>query len=159
MMQESRNPIVMGSTSGNVYDKLKSLAEEITEGIFNLSGPEINKNDLRRDVDSIAEVAAREKSPEVMVNVLLFRKYADIANQAKDSKKDNFSFMAELPSLVAEDNVELVGWSALGAKIFWLRLTTCILAFISFVVMSTVPGIQYAEYSPSDAFMVGNTLH
>lgn len=155
MMQESRNPMALGNNSGNFYDLLKSLAEEITEGIFNLSGPEVNKNDLRSDVESIAELAAKEKSPEVMVNVLLFRKYADIANNVKDTKNEKFSFMGDLPSLVEENpHVELVGWSALGTKIFWLRLSCCLLAFISFVVMSTVPGIQYADYSPSHYFLV-----
>lgn len=154
MMQESRNPIY--GASDNALDVLRSMALEIREGIYSLSRPDVPESEIEKDIDDIAKASHEkydgdEKSSTAVLSLSLFRKYAEIANQIKDSKQ-NDGFLADLPSIVHVNDDLLTGWSALGERIFWLRLSVSCLAFISFVVMSTVPYIDYAE------FAVGRTL-
>lgn len=163
MILESRNPInssPMGSSSsssGSLYDKLKALSDEISEGILNLTDD--NKTKVTMEIQSLKDQAAKDRAPEVTANIFLFRKYAETANYWKDAhanlKNDKLGLIGELPSFVYETNdEELVGMTALKTNIFWLRLVTCILAFISYIVMSTVPGIGHADFNPSATFKV-----
>lgn len=140
-----------------MYDKLKALSEEMSEGILNLTDE--NKTKVTMEIQSLKDQAAKDRTPEVTANVFLFRKYAEVANYWKDShdalKHDKLSLIGELPSFVYETNdAELVGMTALKTNIFWLRLITCILAFISYIVMSCAPNIGHADFNPAANFKV-----
>ena len=106
----SRNNSRGSLSNGTIYDKIAQLSDEIIEGIYNLS-PGEERSLLINEVHMLKQEAMREKSPEVAQNLLLFRKYAEIANQIKDSSKYSNSFINDLPALVSEyKEEELIGW-------------------------------------------------
>jgi hypothetical protein len=143
----SKNPV--NSAGSTMYDKLNELNREMEQGIFSLSGTDTGNSNLQADLDQIAGIASREKSSEAVASILLFRKYAEIANHLKESNHEQNQNSWELSSFVHEDSdAESVGTSAFGRKIFWLRVAVFILSFISFVVMSTVPNVTKDCFSP-----------
>ena len=149
--------------NGTLYDKLNHLSEEISEGIVNLSDGKrwLVETELRR----LKEDANNEISPEAVYNLMLFRKYSQIANQIKDDKLElianqqqqgnniiggGFSAITE----TGNDDAMLVGMDAAKTNIFWLRLVAAMFSFISYVVMATVPYVSGAHYSPYKHFSV-----
>eukprot|EP01036_Dinobryon_divergens_P034061 gene34061-44009_t len=160
------NPVIALYTVGlnssdTLYDKLNGLAEEIKTGILNLSSSSslqgIDRRALALELEALRDASYRERSPEAVLNILLFRKYADMANQIKDnsdnsSEKQLFinAIGDSLPSFVyRHQEGELVGWNAMQSSIFWLRILTCIFVFISYVVMSSVTDIAIADNNPA----------
>lgn len=156
MMHESKASGKMET----LYDKLNNLAAEISEGIINLSGG--RREEVQRQLSELREQAYRERSPEAVYNTVLFRKYAEIANQIKDSKEggrtEKATFLGELPSFVYESDDEniLVGWEATKANIFRLRTLVVVFALISFSVMSSAPYINEAQFQPKHHFNVSS---
>ncbi len=111
------------------------LVEEIREGILNLSVTD-SKKILHDELEKISK--ASTSSSSASEPLLLFRKYAEIANEIKDSKShDNFNFVNKhLPTFVKETNgSQLFGWEALKQHVFWLRLSCSVFSFLSFVLM------------------------
>eukprot|EP00597_Dinobryon_sp_UTEXLB2267_P003006 CAMPEP_0170065154 /NCGR_PEP_ID=MMETSP0019_2-20121128/5348_1 /TAXON_ID=98059 /ORGANISM="Dinobryon sp., Strain UTEXLB2267" /LENGTH=399 /DNA_ID=CAMNT_0010271953 /DNA_START=48 /DNA_END=1247 /DNA_ORIENTATION=+ len=160
------NPVVALYTVGlnssdTLYDKLNGLADEIKSGILNLSKSSslsgIDRRALVDEIEALRDASYRERSPEAVLNILLFRKYADLANQINDScnaSKDKQLFINAIgdtiPAFVYRPQEgELVGWNAIQSSIFWLRISTCVFSFVSYVIMSTVPHIADIKYYPA----------
>jgi hypothetical protein len=158
MIQESAmNPMGNGGTT--LFDKIRSLGEEIQEGIVNLSNGKrwLVETELQR----LKEQAERDSSPEATYNLLLFRKYSDIANQIKDENVELRDQGGAFPVILPEagnDERLLRGMDALRSNLFWLRVVAALLSFISFVVMSTVPHVNIARFHPYDYFEVSVCL-
>jgi hypothetical protein len=160
MMQES------GGRVETMYDKLNSLAAEISEGIINLGGERRDK--IQQELSELRAQAYKERSPEAVFNIVLFRKYADIANRIKDSKEDKnntadshhgldrTTFVGNLPDFVykADDESMFVGQSATKANIFKFRACVAVFSLIAFSVMSSVPYINEADFHPEHHFLV-----
>jgi hypothetical protein len=151
------SPLGAGVKSSSFYDKLNHLSAEISEGIVNLSEGKrwLIESELRR----IQEEANREVSPEAVYSLLLFRRYAEIANQIKDANKElqsqvnNGQFPSFLPEAGNDENL-LKGLDAAKSNLFWLRVLAAMFSFISYVVMATVPYVSLSSYSPSHHFSV-----
>lgn len=128
--------------------------------IFNLSYSDFKKTDIRNDVEKIAEQASSDSSPEVAVNTLLFRKYADIANYIKDSRKHSFEKVTDNtpPELSTTDSAasDPNGWSKAEFKAFQLRVVTFVLSLISFSVMASVNKIRVSKWCPAANGSFGN---
>lgn len=153
MMHESKASAKMET----LYDKLNNLAAEISEGIINLSGG--RREEVQQQLSELREQAYKERSPEAVYNTVLFRRYAEIANQIKDSKEgraEKATFIGELPSFVYESDDEniLVGLEAMKANIFRLRVLVVVFSMIAFAVMSSVPFINEADFYPAKHFHV-----
>lgn len=156
-----------------LYDKLNLLAEEIAQGIFNLTGG--RREMIQREIDDLRDASYRERSPEAVYSILLFRKYADIANAIKDGRgsgdkagtslsaagaaggggaasSERMSLIGELPDFVfhPEDETLLRGHNAFSTIVFRLRCVAAALAVIVFAVMSATPHITDADYAPED---------
>lgn len=157
--EEVISPLSTHSRS-TLYDKLNLLAEEISEGVINLSDGKrwLIENELRR----LREEAEKEVSPEAVYNLLLFRKYSGIANLLKErnvdleariqnfenSRDDSSMFDIAHGTVDGQGEVVLVGFDAVKSNIFWLRVLAAMFSFISFVVMSQVPYVSRATFSP-----------
>lgn len=140
-----------------LYDKLNNLADEISEGIINL-GDGAREN-VQQDLSELREQAYKERSPEAVYNTLLFRKYAEVANQIKDSRssgRDKATFVGELPSFVyeADDEQNLVGHQSTQTNIFRLRAAAALFSLITFSVMSSAPFMDRDTFSPNSNFNV-----
>jgi hypothetical protein len=157
-----------------VYEKLGSLAEEIQEGIKNLS--DASRTELDSEIEILREQSFEQRAPEAEFVSRLYRKYADIADTlksktgktgktgtgktGKDVYKESFFHNAllgevQVPSYIYEGTAEqLAGFAALGNNLFWLRALTCLFCFLTYVIMATVPNIGVALLHPSDAFAV-----
>lgn len=145
----------MSRGGATLFDKLQHLSSEISEGIVNLSGGKRWLVDM--ELQHLREEAQKETSPEATYNLLLFRKYADVANQIKDENAELKTQGASFPSILPEagnDEALLRGLDAMRSNLFWLRVLAALLSFISFVVMSTVPHVQRAHFHPSSYFEV-----
>lgn len=129
-------------------EKFDMLIDEISEGIRNLKSSS-SKRLLNMLFKQLKESSSSDKHPHITYATLLFRQYANIANDIKESKAQK-STEKQLSLFNAFDNtnnneyveLELVGWSAMNNKLFWYRTATGMLVFISFVLMSTVPNIR-----------------
>lgn len=138
-----------------LFDKLQHLSSEISEGIVNLSGGKRWLVDM--ELQHLKEEAQKETSPEATYNLLLFRKYADVANQIKDENAELKTQGVSFPSILPEagnDEKLLRGLDAMRSNLFWLRVLAALLSFVSFVVMSTVPHVQHAHFHPNSYFEV-----
>ena len=146
----------MGARTGDsLFDQLRNLSSEISEGIIELSNGKRWLVDV--ELQRLCEQAQKEVSPEASYNTLLFRKYADIANQLKTDNVELKSTQQAFPSLLPEagnDERLLRGFDALKSNLFWLRVVAALFSFISFVVMSTVPHVSRVQYHPADYFDV-----
>eukprot|EP00601_Ochromonadales_sp_CCMP2298_P028505 CAMPEP_0173325454 /NCGR_PEP_ID=MMETSP1144-20121109/516_1 /TAXON_ID=483371 /ORGANISM="non described non described, Strain CCMP2298" /LENGTH=353 /DNA_ID=CAMNT_0014269649 /DNA_START=49 /DNA_END=1113 /DNA_ORIENTATION=- len=152
-MDAQQNPIAAAARAETLYDKLNNLAAEISEGIINLSGQP--RAQMQAELALLREASFRERSPEAVYSTALFRKYADLANNLSTPNRQ--TFMGELPSFVYEGDDEnmLVGWEATKTSIFRLRGVAWLFSLLSMAVMSSVPDIDDAEWSPSDYFESG----
>lgn len=162
--EEIRSPL--GTHTGvSLYDKLNQLANEIGEGVVNLSTS--RRWLVEAELSRLREEAEREVSPEAVYNILLFRKYAGIASQIQDrnvelerkvtSLEESSMFEVGGGTLDGRGEVILAGFDALKSNIFWLRVLAAMFSFISFVVMSQVPYVQRAHFAPGDHFSCWNT--
>lgn len=174
-VQMSKNDEVISPLSthsrSTLYDKLNLLSEEISEGVINLSDGKrwLIENELRR----LREEAEREVSPEAVYNLLLFRKYSGIANLIKQrnvdleariqsimaTRDDSSVFDIAHGTLDGQGEAILVGFDAVKSNIFWLRVLAAMFSFISFVVMSQVPYVSRATFSPGAHAEVDNHIH
>mmetsp|Transcript_164 Transcript_164/g.217 ORF Transcript_164/g.217 Transcript_164/m.217 type:complete len:407 (+) Transcript_164:116-1336(+) len=161
MMNDSstQNPLGSRAKAETLYDKLNNLAAEISEGIINLSGA--SRDEMQKELSAMKDAAFQERSPEAVYNTQLFRKYADIANQIKDSQRagagvdSRSTLIRDLPSFVYEsdDGNLLVGWEATRTNIFRIRIVTVMFSLIAFAVMSATPAINEADWAPNDHFL------
>ena len=144
-----------------MYDKLNGLSSEISEGIVNLSNGKrwLVESELRR----LQNKADQETSPEVEYNVLLFRKYAEVANQIKDSSQRNddsrtHDSRAVITATQTSGTYQILvsGFEFVKRNLFWMRMLSAMFAFISFVVMSTVPHIYKAHLHPNSYKLVND---
>lgn len=140
-----------------VYDKLNKLNAEIAEGIINLEGGQ--RDVMQRQLTTMREQAYKERSPEAVFTTVLFRRYAQAANEIKDSKiskGDKTTLVGELPSFVFEkdDDNLLVGWEATKTNIFRIRALATLFALLTFAVMSSVPFVTESDFYPEHHFNV-----
>eukprot|EP01032_Pedospumella_encystans_P014832 gene14832-17010_t len=158
--EEVISPLSNHSPRSTLYDKLNLLSAEISEGVINLSDGKrwLIENELRL----LREEADREVSPEAVYNLLLFRKYSNIANLLKErnvdlevriqtlahSRDDSSMFDIAHGTVDGQGEAVLVGFDAVKSNIFWLRVLAAMFSFISFVVMSQVPYVSRATFSP-----------
>lgn len=144
--KEVSNPIAAGAPSTS--DDPTQLGTEITEGIFAIS--EGKKWLVEVELQRLKDQANLNPTPEAMHNLLLFRKYAEIAFQIKD---ENMALKSQemFPSLLPEagnDESLLNGYNALRSNFFWLRLLSAVFSLISCVVMASVKDIGKSHYRP-----------
>jgi hypothetical protein len=152
MMHES-------SKTETVYDKLNKLNAEIAEGIINLSGGQ--RDVTHRELNTLREQAYKERSPEAVFTTALFRRYAHVANEYKDSKfsagsEKKTTLIGDLPNFVYEkdDDNMLVGWQATQTNIFRIRALATLFALLTFAVMSSVPYVTESDFYPEHHFNV-----
>jgi hypothetical protein len=155
--QEIRSPLGT-QAGGTLYDKLNLLATEISEGIISLSNGKrwLVEGELKR----LKEESDREISPEAVYNLLLFRKYSNIADQIQEQNVELLAKVASLEdgslfdiggsTIDGGNEAVLAGFDALKSNLFWLRVLAAMFSFISFVVMSMVPHVPKAHFTPSD---------
>lgn len=138
--------------SETLYDKLDRLAVEIRQGVINLSKDKVDA--VQDELDRLKELSFKQKFPETVYNIMLFRKYAEVANDAIDERKF-LNAKSEFPIFSDTNNNEklLVGLNAAKTNVFWFRLLTGMFAWISFVVMSSVPHIDDFSYSPGESWV------
>lgn len=154
MMHESVTSPLSSRRGQSLYEKMNDLSAEISEGIVNLSDGK--RWLIESELNRLKEESQRETSPEATYNLLLFRRYSDIANQIKDQVTELQS-QSSFPSILPEagnDSSLLRGFDAVKSNIFWLRVVAALFSFISFVVMATVPHVDRAHYLPGSYFEV-----
>jgi hypothetical protein len=145
--QEVSNPIAAGTDSSAIDDPAH-LGAEITEGIFAIS--EGKKWLVEVELQRLKDQAELNASPVAMHNLLLFRKYAEIAFQIKDENaalKAPDMFSSLLPE-AGNDEGLLNGYNALRSNYFWLRLLSAVFSLISFAVMRSVQDVGSPHYKP-----------
>jgi hypothetical protein len=148
----------VSSKTETVYDKLNKLNAEIAEGIINLG--DSPRDVVQRELTFVRDQAYKERSPEAVFATILFRRYAAIANDIKDSKTSGggakSTLIGDLPSFMYEkdDDNMLVGWEATKTNIFRMRAIATLFALLTFSVMSAVPNITEADFKPEDHFDV-----
>jgi hypothetical protein len=157
MMMENSNPLA-GSFIGKdtLFDKLNQLADEIIAGIINIS--DARKEDVMIEIDNLRMESFKERCPEAVFSTILFRKYADIANRIKDSRKDSpveSNLWVDIPSFSsASFDEDSSGWASIRRKSFILRISATLFGFLTFIVMSVVEHIDLADYNPGKYFSV-----
>jgi len=137
---------------------LNLLAEEISDSIIYLSDATRNGQRwfVEEELKQLKVEASRYSSTEAIYSLILFRKYAEIATEIKEAKyTGGIPGIGELSLTSVENNDTrlLVGLDAVKTNIFWFRVFAAVLAFVSFVLMSTVPGIQTSDYRPGNHFL------
>ena len=134
----------MMSNEENV--KLDLLIDEISEGIRNLS--KLPKKALNNIITQLKEASKNDQYPKVTLSILLFRKYANIANEIEETLKATASspnsnsasgvYLSSdsglSPLFDATSNtgidVRLIGWGAMRSRLFWYRVGNIILISI-----------------------------
>ena len=166
---EVRSPIVVPPS--NVEHELAiTLTSEISEGVHNLTGGK--RWQVDRELKRLKDIADRDSSPVAAYNLLLFRKYAVIADQIQERNESLEEEMASYsePAIAtrhrdSDDESEpaavISGSNALKSKLFWLRVMAGVFSFISFVIMSNLYSIDRMTYSIEDYFPlpVGVEMH
>lgn len=143
------------SDHDGLSEKLKNLAAEIETGILNMQ--QGSTEEKQQCIDAMRREAQRMRSPDAVYVHLLFRKYANATNETVASLRESSMFYNDgAVGFIFEpkDEKRLVGLKALKTNIFWLRMVSAVLAFISYVVMSTARYITEDEFHPSDFFEV-----
>lgn len=141
----------------------KLLEEEMIEGVLNLS--DVSRITKLNEIESLKDACRPREHPEDQFRLLLFRKYAGIANDIKDSiqtKNQRTLLGGDLPSLVYEVNDEqLTGWAAVRTNAFWLRFFEAMLCFVAVVLLSNVKYISTSSFTSSHYFLDGcrNNIH
>ena len=155
------------SKSDTLYDKLNSLNDEIGEGLINLRGG--RREDTVREIHDLRSISYRERSPEAVFSLLLFRKYSDEANRIKDLSKSQhqvqhgsasgmggggLSLVGDLPAFMyqADDESMLVGANALKTTTFQLRCVAVLFSLLTLGVISATPFITETDFNPHDHF-------
>ena len=82
----------------------------------------------------------------------LMKRTEDSSNSSNSSNSKNDYFP---PYLFESQPEQLAGCASTKKNIFWLRCIASLLAFSSFVIMSTVPNINIANPEGSDLFLPG----
>lgn len=135
----------------------KLLEEEMIEGILNLS--DVSRRLKLDEIESLKDVCRDREHPEEQFRLLLFRKYAGIANDIKDSvetRSNRTLFNGDLPTLVYEVNDEqLTGFTAIKTNAFWLRFLEALLCFLAIVLLSNVRYIS-SSYLDSRRYVLSN---
>ena len=155
MAESQQNPL---HDPDGELEQIGKLCREIREGILNLI--DTRGQEEQEELNELRTAALIRRAPESTYATLLFRKYADIANDIKDSQHQRGdSIIGDIGTLAVyepDDEKRLVGWDALRTNIFWLRMGTATLAFISYVLMASVKFINYAKYHPFRYFSVSS---
>lgn len=138
------------------------LNTEIEQGIENITG--LPHSQVKREVSKIKDEAYKvERAPEAEFALLLFRRYADLAENLKSKNelvdRNNNSMLDDVPSYLYEATTEDLpsGYGAFQHNKFWLRAIVCMFCFLTYVVMSTVPNVTSTRLYPADAFLKGCT--
>jgi hypothetical protein len=144
--KEVSNPIAASVSS--TADDPTQLGATIKEGIFAIS--EGKRWLVEVELQRLKDQADLNTAPEAMHNLLLFRKYAEIAFQIKD---ENAALKSQemFPSLLPEagnDESLLNGYNVLRSNFFWLRVLSAVFSLISCAVMTSVKDIEKGHYRP-----------
>lgn len=141
-------------------EKVNLLNEEIAQGIKNLSDEPVAT--VTSSLDSIrSSVFEQDRiSPETEYALQLFRKYADLANDIKDRASGRGEFaqagtgsavLDALPQFVYESHrEEFAGQESFRKNIFWYRFVIFLLALTVFLVIVTVPAMEYQKLKTTD---------
>lgn len=132
------------------------MSEEISEEIIILSGRP--RAEVEDELHRLKAVADKDPSADAAYALLLFRKYADLANELKDGNaelertvsalSEASVFDAAAGTIDGESKAKLAGYAATRAKIFWLRVIAGVFSLISFIVMTCVPEVGGTHYNP-----------
>lgn len=151
---------------GDVSAAARELSDEITQGLINLSG--VSEVRMRRTLGSMKDIARQHRVPTLRYSLLLFRKYADIANDIKDtttgrsSSNGNSSGQSspiDITTLIPDsDHQKQTGILATTTYLFWYRVLCSNLALLSWMLMANVPYITYADFHPYRYFSVSLTV-
>jgi len=141
----------------------RELSDEIAQGIINLCG--ISEISMRRAFSSMRDIARQHRVPALRYSLLLFRKYADIANDIKDtgrSSNGNSSSQSspmDITALIPDsDHQKQTGILATTTYLFWYRVLCSNLALLSWMLMANVPYITYPDFYPNRYFSVSLTV-
>jgi hypothetical protein len=142
-------------------ERFDILIDEISEGIRNLSSSP--KKVLKTLFKQLKESTRSDSHPQITYATLLFRQYANIANDLKQQLREYTLANESIIAMETSDELQnsyaaLAGWSAMNNKLFWYRASTAILVFISFVLMSNVPNIRLASLRAWEIFSVSVQL-
>lgn len=166
MISEVQNVVLDRATVG----KLSALAAEISEGLANLTKSKrwLIENELHR----LQDEADRESYPQVVYNILLFRKYCSASNSIRDNRaelEEQIKFLSHASLLERgtgirdiEREARLTGWKAIVSARFRMRITAGMFSLISFLVMASVPKVDKAFFHPGQMGRVSRgpcTLH
>jgi hypothetical protein len=137
------------------YEKLALLNAEIEQGIKNLSSESVAQ--LSTEIDNIKGNSFRDRAPEAELALQLFRKYADVANNIKDSAQGRndtsqsahgglSSMLEAVPAVIYEGHRdELAGRDSFRKNIFWYRCIVAVLGLTANIMFITTPFINHAS--------------
>lgn len=170
-MSDTSNPIQQGAESpANLNSSLPTgnlaqlFPQEIMEGIINLSNGSRQRQSWDRELEVYRNVATLHSQPQFALPLLLFRRYAEVANDIKDQRHNDEHLHGEAKSGLLDDLhqianysyesevTDLSGWNAMKTYTFWFRFFTALFAFLAVVIMSSVPYIGMSDFAPSRAF-------
>jgi len=125
----------------------RELSDEIAQGIINLCG--ISEISMRRAFSSMRDIARQHRVPALRYSLLLFRKYADIANDIKDTGRSNNGNSSsqnspiDITALIPDsDHQKQTGILATTIYLFWYRVLCSNLALLSWMLMANVPYVH-----------------
>ena len=147
----------------SIYEVLHNLASEIETNIKILSTESRYKVD--EDIKLLREASYRERSPEAEYVSRLFKKFAEVAINAKNNTNSNNKQSSvavgdvvfgkvNVPSYIYDGSAEqIVGFEAAKkSNIFYYRCACILFSFLCFVILSTVPFINAGVIRPHDEF-------
>jgi hypothetical protein len=138
----------MSTHRSNAYEKLSLLNEEISQGIKNLSSEPADS--VEANIEELKTKSYRDVAPEAQLALLLFRKYADVANTIKDESVNNknsttqgISMLDSIPSFIYEGNRdELAGRESFRKNIFWYRVIVAVVSLIVFALFLSIHAVR-----------------
>lgn len=141
------------------------LQQELKEGIVNLLDGSQRRSSLEREFLILHEAAMRHPQPQNALLLFLFRKYSEAANDIKDRlhndihlhNQSGVSFIDDLQQnfsrhSLESDIAELSGYDAMKTYAFWIRVGTALFAFITVILMSSVPYVGSVDFAPKKVF-------
>jgi hypothetical protein len=139
----------------SIYDALTLLAQEIKDGIRNLSSQSANQIDA--DYERMKAASLHNTYPEVSLVTSLYRKYADTAHTIKDDlldQIDRMGVLADLPSLYeVKEEKQLAGWTAMKSNVFWIRVISSLCSLICIILLASIDYLSYSDFNPSWEFL------
>lgn len=137
-------------------DKLKILSDELSRGLHNLSSSP--KSTIDDEISALWSEAQSRSYPLIEFSLLLFRKYADVANTVRDAHKSRKAesnhglLTGNFDGIESDDeNPSMIGGlHATKQKSFNIRGAILIFSFLSFVIVSSAPHINHAFLTPDD---------